>query len=112
LEQIDANNPCGGQNNWHASTHPNGGTPSTANSVAASNIDATAPTVDRVIVIDADTIAVLFTESLNLSAISNPNNYTFDNGLTTPTYVKAVAPDYKKVIFLLSLSPFFKGPKF
>jgi len=102
LEQIDANNPCGGQNNWHASSHPNGGTPSIANSVAASNTDNTAPNVDRVIVIDVDTIAVLFTESLNLSTISNPNNYTFDNGLTTPTYVSAVAPDYKKVILKLS----------
>jgi len=102
LEQIDANNPCGGQNNWHASTHPNGGTPSTANSVVASNTDASSPSVDRVIVIDTDTIAVLFTESLNFAAISNPNNYTFDNGLTTPTYVSAVAPEYKKVILKLS----------
>jgi hypothetical protein len=102
LEQIDANNPCGGQNNWHASTHPNGGTPSTANSVAASNTDISSPAVDRVIVIDADTIAILFTESLNFAAISNPNNYTFDNGLTTPSYVSAVAPDYKKVILKLS----------
>jgi hypothetical protein len=102
LEQIDANNPCGGQNNWHASTHPDGGTPSVANSVAASNTDVSSPSVDRVIVINADTIAVLFTESLNLAAISNPSNYTFDNGLTTPTYVNAVAPDYKKVILKLS----------
>jgi hypothetical protein len=102
LEQIDANNPCGGQNNWHASTHPDGGTPSTANSVAASNTDVSSPSVDRVIVINADTIAVLFTESLNLPAITNPNNYTFDNGLTAPTYVNAVAPDYKKVILKLS----------
>ncbi len=102
LEQIDANNPCGGQNNWHASTHPNGGTPSTVNSVAASNTDVSSPSVDRVIVIDTDTIAVLFTESLNFAAISNPNNYTFDNGLTTPSYVSAVAPDYKKVILKLS----------
>jgi hypothetical protein len=102
LEQIDANNPCAGQNNWHASTHPDGGTPSTANSVSASNTDVSSPSVDRVIVINADTIAVLFTESLNLAAISNPSNYTFDNGLTTPTYVNAVAPDYKKVILKLS----------
>lgn len=102
LEQIDANNPCGGQSNWHASNNLNGGTPSTANSVAANNADVSAPNVDRVIVIDSDTIAILFTESLNLSTISNPNNYIFDNGLTTPSYVKAVAPDYKKVILKLS----------
>ncbi|MFN8115979.1 MAG: lamin tail domain-containing protein [Bacteroidia bacterium] len=102
LEQIDANNPCGGQSNWHASNNLNGGTPSTANSVVANNADVSAPNVDRVIVIDSDTIAILFTESLNLSTISNPNNYIFDNSLTTPSYVKAVAPDYKKVILKLS----------
>jgi len=102
LEQIDANNPCGGQSNWHASTHPNGGTPAYPNSVAAANPDASSPTLDRVIVITADTIALLFTEPLDSISLSNPLNYTFDNGLTTPTYVKAVAPEFKKVILKLS----------
>lgn len=104
LEQIDANNPCGGQSNWHASNHPNGGTPAYPNSVVATNTDGSSPSLDRVIVIDADTIALLFTEPLNASTLSNPSNYLFDNGLTTPTYVKAVAPDFKKVILKLSSS--------
>lgn len=102
LEQIDANNPCGGQSNWHASTHPNGGTPAYPNSVAAANPDATSPTLDRVIVITADTIALLFTEPLDSITLSSPLNYTFDNGLTTPTFVKAVAPEFKKAILKLS----------
>ncbi len=102
LEQIDANNPCGGQNNWHASTHPNGGTPAYPNSVAATNPDNSSPTLDRVIVITADTIALLFTEPLDSITLSNPLNYVFDNGLTSPTYVKAVAPEFKKVILKLS----------
>ncbi|MES2762787.1 MAG: lamin tail domain-containing protein [Bacteroidota bacterium] len=102
LEQIDANNPCGGQNNWHASTHANGGTPAFANSVAGTNPDATSPTLDRVIVITADTIALLFTEPLDSTTLSNSLNYTFDNGLTTPVYVKAIAPEFKKVILKLS----------
>lgn len=102
LEQIDANNPCGGQNNWHASTHPNGGTPAYANSVAGTNPDNSSPTLDRVIVITADTIALLFTEPLDSITLSNPLNYTFDNGLTTPTYAKAIAPEFKKVILKLS----------
>lgn len=104
LEQIDANNPCGGQTNWHASTHPNGGTPAIANSVAGTNPDATSPTLDRVIVITADTIALLFTEPLDSLTLSNSLNYTFDNALTTPTYVKAIAPDFKKVVLKLSSS--------
>ncbi|MES2565999.1 MAG: lamin tail domain-containing protein [Bacteroidota bacterium] len=102
IEQIDANNPCGGQNNWHASTHPNGGTPSFANSVAANNPDVSSPTLDRVVVIDADSIMLIFTEALDSITLSNPLNYTFDNGLTAPTYVKAIAPEFKKVILKLS----------
>jgi hypothetical protein len=81
LEQIDANNPCGGQNNWRASTHPNGGTPAYANSVAGTNPDNSSPTLDRVIVITSDTIALLFTEPLDSITLSNSLNYTFDNGL-------------------------------
>ena len=102
LEQIDSNNPCGGRENWHASTHPYGGTPAYPNSVAATNTDNSSPTLDRVIVITADTIALLFTESINATTLSNPSNYIFDNGLSTPTYVKAISPDYKKVVLKLS----------
>ncbi len=108
LEQIDANNPCGGQGNWRASTHPNGGTPAYPNSVAATNADVTSPTLDRVVVITADTIALLFTEALDSMTLSNPLNYTFDNGLTTPTYVKAISPEFKKVVIKLS-SPLQPG---
>ena len=104
LEQIDTNNPCGGQSNWRASTHPNGGTPAYANSVAGTNPDNSSPTLDRVIVITADTIALLFTEPLDSITLSNSLNYAFDNGLTSPTYVKAIAPQFKKVILKLSSS--------
>ncbi len=102
MEQIDANNPCGGQSNWHASTNTNGGTPGAVNSVAATNADATNPTLDRINIIDADTIMLVFSESLSYATLLNPTNYTFDNGLTTPTYIMPVAPDYKKVIVKLS----------
>ena len=104
LEQIDANNPCGGQSNWHASTHPNGGTPAYPNSVAASNPDVSSPNLNRVIVVTADTITLLFSEPLDSITLSNPLNYTFDNGLTTPIYVKAIAPEFKKVTLKLSSS--------
>lgn len=104
MEQIDANNPCGGQYNWHASNHPNGGTPGYPNSVAASNPDNSSPMVDRIVVIDADTIMVLFTEPLDSITLANRNNYTFDNGLTTPTYAKPIASEFKKVKLKLSSS--------
>ncbi len=102
LEQIDANNPCGRQNNWHASNDVEGGTPGRANSVAASNPDNTKPLIDRVVVISADTIAVLFNEPLDSLTLINPANYSFDNGLTSPTYVKPIATEFKKVILKLS----------
>lgn len=102
LEQIDANNPCGGQNNWHASAHPNGGTPNSVNSVAANNPDITSPALDRAIVVDADTIALLFNEPLDSITLSNSLNYVFDNGLITPPYLKAIGPEFKKVIIKLS----------
>lgn len=102
IEQIDANNPCGGQNNWHASLNLNGGTPGTVNSVVASNPDNTKPLIDRAIVISTDTIAVLFNEPLDSLTLANPSNYSFDNGLTAPLYIKPVATDFNKVILKLS----------
>lgn len=102
IEQIDANNPCGGQNNWHASLNLNGGTPGSTNSVAASNPDNTTPLIDRAVVISADTIAILFNEPLDSATLANPANYSFDNGLTAPTYIKPVSTEFKKVILKLS----------
>lgn len=102
LEQIDANNPCGGQNNWHASKHANGGTPGSVNSVVASNPDNSSPKIDRAIVISADTIAILFNEPLDSLTLANPANYSFDNGLTAPTYIKPISTEFKKVILKLS----------
>lgn len=104
LEQIDVNNPCGGQSNWRASVHTNGGTPGIQNSIAAVNSDNTSPTLTRVIVISADTIALLFSEQIDSTTLLNPLNYIFDNGLTTPTYIKTISPDFKKVILKLSSS--------
>ncbi len=102
MEQIDANNPCGGQYNWHASTHANGGTPGYPNSVAAANIDNSSPQLDRIVTISADTILLIFTESLNYNTLTNPLTYTFDNGLSTLLFIQPISPDYKRVKLKLS----------
>ena len=102
MEMVDPNNPCGGQSNWHASTNLNGGTPNALNSVAASNPDNTSPQLIRVNVLSADTITLVFSEALDLVALTNPLNYTFDNGLTAPTFINPIAPDYKKVVLKVS----------
>ena len=104
MEQIDANNPCGGQSNWHASTHPNGGTPGRRNSVISSNTDNTSPILERIAVLSADTIMLFFNESLDSLSLQNPASYTFDNGLTAPTYILPISADFKKVKLKLSSS--------
>jgi hypothetical protein len=104
MEQIDPNNPCASQSNWRASNHPSGGTPGSRNSVFASNPDNNSPQLDRIAVISADTIILIFTEPLDSISLSNPTSFTFDNGLTQPTYVLPLAPDYRKVKLRLSNS--------
>jgi len=104
LEQIDPNNPCAGQNNWRASTHISGGTPGRRNSVLSSNPDVTAPQIDRIAIVDADTIIMVFTEALDSTSLTNPAIYTFDNSLTQPTHVLPIASDFKKVRLKLSSS--------
>jgi hypothetical protein len=104
IEQIDANNPCGGQSNWRASNHVSGGTPGKRNSVMAPNPDNRAPELERITVVDADTIILVFTEALDSASMANAALYTFDNGLSQPTRVMPVAPDYKKVTLKLASS--------
>lgn len=108
MEQVDANNPCGGQSNWRASTDVSGGTPGRKNSVAAANPDLTAPVLERVAVTDADSLILIFTETLDSASSANPALYTFDNGLSQPLWVMPVAPDYKKVKLKVS-SPLQQG---
>lgn len=102
LEQIDPNNPCAGQNNWHASTHVDGGTPGRRNSVMTSNPDNSAPQLDRITSINTDTILLFFTEPLDSISLTNPSIYSFDNGLTQPLNIIPVKSDYRKVRLKLS----------
>ena len=60
LEQIDPNNPCGGDENWRASIGTKGGTPCTQNSVYSSNGDQTSPELNRISVIDSVNIQLFF----------------------------------------------------
>jgi hypothetical protein len=104
MELVDVNNPCGGQNNWHASSDVTGGTPGRRNSVLSSNPDNTMPQLDRIVVVTADTIILIFNEPMDSASMANPAIYTFDNGLTQPAYVLPVASDFRKVVLKLSSS--------
>jgi hypothetical protein len=103
MEQVDASNPCGGQANWRASNDVSGGTPGRKNSVAAANPDHSSPVLERIAVTDADSLTLIFNETLDSSSAANPALYTFDNGLAQAVWVMPVAPDYKKVKLKVAL---------
>ncbi|WP_176956154.1 lamin tail domain-containing protein [Catalinimonas alkaloidigena] len=65
LEMVDATNPCSGRTNWTASVAPPGGTPGQLNSVAASNPDLSKPQLIRVEALAADSLLLVFNESLD-----------------------------------------------
>ena len=108
VELIDPNNPCAGQNNWHATNDVTGGTPGRRNSVLASNPDNSLPQLERISVSSEDTIILVFSEPLDSITLMTPANYTFDNGLTQPTYILPLGSDYRKVKLKLS-SPMQTG---
>ncbi|MBS1634715.1 MAG: lamin tail domain-containing protein [Bacteroidetes bacterium] len=97
LEQLNANNPCGGAENWAASTSPTGGTPGKRNSTATTLSDLQAPKLLRVAVPSSDTLLLFFSESLDSLSLLNPASYQFDNGLALPQMVIPLAEDFRKI---------------
>ena len=108
LELIDPLNPCGETANWIACNADAGGTPGSVNSVNALNPDLVPPAISRVGVDDASHITVWFTESCDSANITNPLNYTIDNGIGNPIGVWAQNPDYRQAFITLP-SPLAAG---
>lgn len=96
IEQVDANNPCAGSNNWTASYNSNGGTPGMRNSAAGTNPDQTSPVPERISVISADSLLLVFSESLDSLSLLNTAMYSFDHGLGPPTSAEPVGYDFAK----------------
>jgi hypothetical protein len=88
LEMIDANNPCGEENNWIASTKWFGGTPGTQNTAFGSNPDNTSPTIINAVALNDSTIQVTFDETLFLGTI------TVNNGITIASIVAVNGKTY------------------
>ncbi len=76
LEMIDLANPCGGAENWRASSAPAGGTPGKPNAVAASNPDRRAPVAERVEIAEPNLLKVYFNERLDSLASIQSTRYT------------------------------------
>ncbi len=104
MEQVDANNPCGDAGNWKASSSATGGTPGKRNSVSGNNPDTYLPELERITVIDADTILLIFSEPLDSVSLVNRASYIFDNSIGQPVTVIPIAPDYKKAKLKLPTS--------
>ena len=96
LEIIDANNYCGGAENWTASTDPTGGTPGRANSVRAANADALAPTLRRAVALNATTVRAYFSEKLDSATAAALSRYTLSPALAI-TRAAPVGPDFRQV---------------
>ncbi|HNW97608.1 MAG TPA: lamin tail domain-containing protein [Bacteroidales bacterium] len=102
LEQIDPNNPCGGKDNWKASTGILGGTPGAANSVNELNPDNTIPEFLLVTIIDNFHIQLFFSEPMDSVFLKSISKYFIDNGIGNPANANPVAPQYSSVILELS----------
>ncbi|TGE21807.1 hypothetical protein E5K00_16200 [Hymenobacter aquaticus] len=101
LEMVDTGNPCGGIENWTASTDVSGGTPGRANSVRATNPDRTAPALLRAVAISPTLVRLFFGEKLDSVAAANPALYTLSTGQLV-SKAAPVSPDFRAVDLTLS----------
>lgn len=76
LEMIDPKNPCGGKDNWKASTNNLGGTPGKINSVNGTNTDNTPPQLKRAYALDSLNIVLVFNEPLDSLSGAGATNYS------------------------------------
>ncbi len=96
LELIDPMNPCGQQGNWSSSLDTRGGTPGTANSVAAKNPDKSRIEINYVAWLDSSKIAVRFDEPYKRFPASETQNYEVKN-FGQPEYAEIVPPHFNTV---------------
>ena len=102
IEQINPQTPCAGQENWRASMASYGGTPGKRNSVFQAGTDNISPSIERVTVIDKDTIRVFFSETITAESANTATRYFINNEIGVPLSVSLVSPDFKSVILVLA----------
>lgn len=66
LEMLDESLPCWGEENWNSSTSPLGGTPGLPNAARISLFDNENPVMERVTLLDTQTLRVYFSEPVSL----------------------------------------------
>ncbi|MEI6577650.1 MAG: lamin tail domain-containing protein [Bacteroidota bacterium] len=97
LEQIDPLNPCGGAQNWRECVSTRGGTPGSLNSVHAIQSDQGNPHAFRAYPLDARTIRIVFSESLDSNFLKQDGMYRLDPGQKYPDKITMKAPGYQQL---------------
>ncbi len=99
IEMIDTKNPCGGIDNWKASTNNLGGTPGIKNSVDAVNADTKAPQLVRKFTNNANQIVAVFNEPVDSTVAAVNSNYAINGN--TVILAQPQAPLFTQVTLTL-----------
>ena len=102
LEQIDPNNPCGGDMNWKASQSSIGGTPGKINSVNSKNVDAAKPELHRALVVAPNKLRLFFSETLTGSSTKDLSSYSVNNSIGQPTAVAVAGVNASDLVLTFS----------
>ena len=95
LEMIDTKNPCGGRDNWKASTNNLGGTPGKINSVNGANADVTPPQLKRAYALDSVNVILVFNEPLDSASGATVAAYSLPSVIITSAIT--IAPQFYTV---------------
>ena len=101
IEMKDPRNPCGGRENWSASTDPSGGTPGRSNSISRPVPDDMPPLLLRAFAEDSLHLTVYFSEATDSQMVVNPLFYEIDGGIGRPVSVMAQPPQYRSAVLTL-----------
>ncbi len=101
LEMIDPSNPCGGRNNWTASTSTQGGTPGATNSVLGTSVDASLPRMYRSGFLAPDTAYLYFSEQLSPGSL-DLSDITLSAAPGLPIDVRLIQPELQVARILLA----------
>lgn len=107
LELINLKSNCPGAPNWIASTATIGGTPGAQNSVY-SELDPVAPKLIGLEILSTTSVRVDFDKTIQVDALSLPGNYSFNNGIGSPTTAVPVSAFNKSVTLTLA-TPIVRG---
>ena len=101
LERIDVDFSCPNPENWRASNDELGGTPGEINSISAPFIDDTPPELVSAKAVDAFTVHVEFSETLDSAQASDPANYVITPGPVSINLAALVQPGLSEVDLFL-----------